>query len=305
MAVTKQTSLHGRRAFLTRQDRMVVRNGFVSGSELGPNIVGPSPDTVSLFDDFLTSFEGTGVADTGRAGLHFLAKCTDTGVKGGLAAVANGVFRITSSETITTATPAASSKSIVGNVEMWKAQQGKGGDERALRMTARVKASGFPTKTSGDWTGIFVGFTDTVAHEVPLYDTGRTGDSGASAVSAASDAVGFMWGTGGDTGWRGVSANSGGGGGANDSGDQQVTLTTVSPTANKWYDLELQMRQGSGDTGEFMTDFYIDGAFKGTIRQAVNPTVALTPVVSFYDTGGAYTCDVDYINVSAPRDTGE
>ena len=304
MTTTKQVSLHGRRLFLTRKDELVSKGGFVAGQEDGPSIAYPSPDRVALFDDFLTGAQGTGVADTGQAGLYFLAKCTDTGVKGRLAATANGVFRVTSSATITTATPANSSKSIVGKALMWKANQGKAG-ENALRMAARIKTSAFPTKTSGDWSGMFIGFTDSIAHEVPMYDTGRTGDSGASAVSPASDAVGFLWGTGGDTGWRGVSANSGGGGLTNDSGDQQVTLTTTAPTANKWIDFELEIGSSAGDTGSMVAKFYIDSLYKGKISSPVNPSVALTPVISYYDTGGANTFDIDWVNVSAARDTGE
>lgn len=304
MSTTKQVSLHGRKAFLTRDDKLAVKGGFVAGGEEGPNVEFPSPDTVALFDDFLTGAHGTGAADTGQAGTFFLAKCTDTGVKGALVDGASGIFRITSSETITTATPASTSKSIVGKALMWKANQGTG-HTSGLRMGARIKTSAFPTKTSGDWAGVFVGFTDTIAHEVPLYDTGRGGDSGASAVSPASDAVGFLWGTGGDTGWRGVAANSGGGGGANDSGDQQVTLTTVLPTANKWTTLEVEMKRGAGDTGGLVANFYIDGRYKGQLKDPVHPANALTPVVSYYDTGGANTFDVDWIAVSAPRDTGE
>src|SRR3990167_1826163 len=103
----------------------------------------------------------------------------------------------------------------------------------------------------------------------------RTGDSGASAVSTASDLVGFLWGTGGDTGWRGVSATSGSGG-ANDSGDQQVTLTTVAPTANVWTTLEVEVIRGLSDTGGHAI-FYVDGVPKGKIDSPVNPSIALRP----------------------------
>ena len=304
MTTTKQVSLHGRRLFLTKEDQLVAKGGIVAGQEDGPSIVFPAPDRVAIFDDFHGGAHGTGAADTGQAGLYFLVKCTDTGLKTSLAATANGVLRITSSATITTATPAGSSEVIVGKALQWKANQGKAGAS-ALRMAARIKTTAFPTKTSGDWAGMFVGFTDTIAHEVPIYDTGRGGDSGASAISPASDAVGFMWGTGGDTGWRGVSANSGGGGGANDSGDQQVTLTTALPTANKWIDLEVEIGSNSGDTGSMVAKFYIDGRYKGKLDSPVNPSVALAPVISYYDTGGANTFDIDWVNVSAARDTGE
>lgn len=303
MATTKQVSLHGRKAYLTRNGRLNVVTGFASGDEDGPSMFYPAPSTVALLDDFISSQQGTGVADTGQAGIHFLAKCTDTGVKSAIADVPNGVLRITSSATITTPTPAGSSKSIVGKQLIWKAAQGKELDY-GLRMSARVRASGFPTKTSGDWTGLFVGFTDTTAHEVPVYDTGGV----VADTSPASDCVGFLWGTGGDTGFRGYSANSGLAGGAADSGDQQVTLTTDLPTANKWYDFEMQIRRdpnsATAPSTDYTCEFWIDGKYKGAIRNPVNQTVQLTPIVSFYDTGGAYVCDVDYINVSAPRDTG-
>jgi hypothetical protein len=295
-------TIHGPKLGISKDDQTVARGGLVAGGGTKPSIVFPAPDTVALFEDFLTDMSGTSAVDTGAAGQFFLAKCTDTGVKGALVAGTNGVFEITSSATITTATPAGSSKTIVGRQLAWKANQGPGAHSGRLRMAARVKASQYPTKTSGDWSGFFVGFTDSTAHEVPIHDTGRTGDSGASAVSTASDLVGFLWGTGGDTGIRGVSATSGSGG-ANDSGDQQVTLTTVLPTANTWMVLEVEVQRGAGDTGGTAT-FFIDGVPKGKINSPVNPAVALTPVVSYYDTGGAGLFDVDWINCSAARDTG-
>ena len=320
MSISMLKGLHRRAFGISKDDQVMAPSGYVAGGDGKPAIVFPSPDTVAVFEDFFvnplagvgaTLDTGTGaaaakgsvlLADTGLAGSHFLAKCTDTGVKGGLQAGTNGVYRITSSATITTATPANSSKSIVGPQLAWKGNSGPGAQSGRLRMSARIKANQYPSKTSGDWSGIFVGFTDNTAHEVPIHDTGRTGDSGASAVTTANDAVGFLWGTGGDTGWRGVSATSGSGG-ANDSGDQQVTLTTAAPTANVWTTLEVELHRGISDTGGTAT-FYIDGIPKGSINSPVNPTIALTPIVSYYDTGGAGLFDIDWINVSAPRDTG-
>ena len=312
--------VHRRSLGIGNNDQVMAPYGLEAGGDGKPTVVFPGPDTVAVFEDFfvnplagVSAMLDTGVgvaaakgsvllADTGLAGVYFLPKCTDTGVKGGLVAGTNGVYRITSSATITTATPANSSKSIVGPQLAWKANQGPGAQSGRLRMSARVKASAYPSKTSGDWSGIFVGFTDSTAHEVPIHDTGRTGDSGASAVSTASDLVGFLWGTGGDTGWRGVSATSGSGG-ANDSGDQQVTLTTVAPTANVWTTLEVEVIRGLSDTGGHAI-FYVDGVPKGKIDSPVNPAIALTPVISYYDTGGANTFDIDWVNVSGPRDTG-
>src|SRR3990167_8309619 len=107
MTMTKQVSLHGKRACLTKDDILVGRGGIAAGGDDKPTIVLPgAPDTVAVFEDFLTDMSGTAALDTGAAGQFFLARCTDTGVKGALVAGTNGVFRITSSETITTATPA-------------------------------------------------------------------------------------------------------------------------------------------------------------------------------------------------------
>lgn len=304
MSKAIQKGLHRRSLGLGYDNELIARDGYVSGGEGKPTVVFPGPDTVALWEDFLTDHSGMPQVDTGAAGLHFLAKCTDTGVKGSVVAGTNGVFRITSSETIATVTPVACSKSVLGRQLMWKADQGANTAGR-LRMSARIKSSITPHKTEGtrpDRVGMFIGFTDNIAHEVPIHDTGRTGDSGASAVSSANDCVGFLWSSDGDTGWRGVSATSGSGG-ANDSGDQQVLLTPTKPVANAWTTLEVEVRRNQGDTGGTAI-FYIDGVQKGRITSPINPTIAMTPIVQFYDTGGLGTFDIDYINVSAPRDTG-
>lgn len=304
MSLSILKGLHRRALGIANGDQIIAPQGYVSGGDGKPALYHPSPDTVALFDDFLTgNLTGT-VSDTGLAGLHFSAKCTDTGVKGAMVDGTSGVFRITSSETITTVTPVACSKSIIGKALAWKGNQGPGALSGRLRMGARIKSTIYPHKTSltGDRIGIFVGFTDNLAHEVPIHDTGVTGDSGASAVSTANDCVGFLWSTDGDTGWRGVSATSGSGG-ANDSGDQKALLTTAIPTVNTWVTLEVELQRGISDTGGKAT-FYIDGVPKGTISSPVNPTIPLVPLVQFYDTGGAGLFDSDWIGVSGPRDTG-
>jgi len=51
MTVTKQVSLHGKRAFLTKEDILVARNAVAAGGDDKPTIVLPgSPDTVAVFD---------------------------------------------------------------------------------------------------------------------------------------------------------------------------------------------------------------------------------------------------------------
>ena len=301
-----------RDAGLSHDGHLIATKGFVAGGDGKPAIVLPAPDIVAFFDDFLTDASGFGMSDTGLhtmtindtgiAGQFFYSKTGDTGIKGGLVAGTNGVYRITSSETVGTATADASSRGIVGKQLAWKANQGPGPQSGRLRMSARVKMSAYPTASSGDLAGMFVGFTDSGGHELPAYDTGRTGDSGASAVVVASDLVGFLWGSRGDTGFRGIS-NTSGSGGTNDSGAQQVTLTTTAPTDNKWVTLEVEIHRGISDTGGTAT-FYIDGQPKGSISSPINLANALTPCVYFNDTGGAVNFDIDWINVSAPRDTG-
>jgi len=303
MSISMLKGIHRRVLGLSKDDQVIGKNGFVAGGGGGPVIVFPSPDTVALFEDFLTDASGFGMSDTGLhtmtindtgvAGQFFYSKTGDTGIKGGLQAGTNGVYRITSSLTVATATPAAASRGLVGKRLAWKANQGPGNESGRLRFGARIKANQYPTATSGDWAGMFFGFTDSGGHETPVYDTGRSGDSGASAVTVASNLVGFLWGTGGDTGWRGVSAKST----AGDSGDQQVTLTTAAPTANKWVTLEVEVTGG-------VAKFYVDGIPKGSISAPVSSSAALTPCVYFHDTGGATNLDIDWINVSAPRDTG-
>src|SRR5688572_22693803 len=122
MSVPVLKGIHRRALGLTKDDQVIAQAGFVAGGDGRPAIVFPSPDTVAIFDDFMTDLSGTGAAvDTGAAGQFFLAKCTDTGVKGSLVAGTNGVYEITSSASITTPTPTGSSKIIVGKQLAWKA----------------------------------------------------------------------------------------------------------------------------------------------------------------------------------------
>src|SRR3990167_1826160 len=116
--------VHRRSLGIGNNDQVMAPYGLEAGGDGKPTVVFPGPDTVAVFEDFfvnplagVSAMLDTGVvvaaakgsvllADTGLAGSHFIPKCTDTGVKGGLQAGTNGVYRITSSATITTATPA-------------------------------------------------------------------------------------------------------------------------------------------------------------------------------------------------------
>lgn len=286
MSVTKQVSLHGKRAYITPDDQLVGRNGFVAGGDGKPAIVFPSPDTVAIFDDFFTSIGADLVGDTGIAGQHFITRKGDTGTTGLITAGANGLFRFTPSQTATTPGVAGTTYGFVGPQLSWKANQGPGAYSGRLRFGARIKKSVF----TGGEHGVFVGFTDTTAAEMPVYDTGGSADG-----AAATNAVGIGWNLGADTGWVGRAVD----------GDvlQSVQLTTVVPTANTYVTLEVEVSRGVNDTGGTAT-FYIDGIPRGKIDNPLNMTTALTPCVYGYDTGGASLLDVDWVNVSAPRDTG-
>lgn len=266
----RQVSLHGKRLYIDNDDHVVSGKAFAAGGVNKPLIVMPgSPDVVAVWEDFL---------DTGGD----LAVFSDTGSAAhGQVAGTNGVHRIT---------PAASSVAdpsvVVGRQLAWKPNQGPGEFSGHLRMVARVKRSAI----TGGMAGMFVGFTDVVAAEVPIHDTGA-----ASPIATATDAVGIMFNTDGDTGWVGASVDAG--------GSVQTTPLDTGLAAGLWDVLEVEIRRGGADTGG-QAIFKINGAVSGYIDNPVNISTALTPIVAIYDTGGAGTVDIDYINVSAPRDTG-
>ena len=276
MSITKQKSLHGRKAYTSTDDQLVGAKGTAAGQPEGPHIVhGQAPEWVGLFDDFL----GDVIAD------EWNAVEGDTGHSQGIAALTNGVYRLTNSATAA-ATPAGVNQ--LTSALNWKANQGPGGQFGRLRIGARIKAANY---TFG---GLFVGFTDNASAEMPAYDTGG------ALFTQAADCVGFLIGENGDTGWVGVSAKST----AGDSGDQSVALST-SPTAGVYTTLEVEVSRGNSDTGGAAT-FYVDGIAKGQISSPIASTTALTPTVAVFDVdaAGAPVVDIDWINVSAPRDTG-
>lgn len=279
-------SKHGTKLGISQDDQTVAKGGFVAGGNNKPSIVFPAPDTTAIFDDFYTSVGADLVGDTGIAGQHFITRKGDTGTTGLITAGTNGVFRFTPSATATTATVAGTAFGMVGPQLSWKANQGPGAYSGRLRIAARVKKSLY----TGGHHGLFVGFTDTVAAEMPFHDTGATADK-----ATASNAFGIGWNVEGDTGFMGFAVD----------GDaaQEVALTTTAPTANTYVTLEAELRRGINDTGGTVT-FYVDGIRKGQISKPCNVSTALTPCVYGYDTGGAALLDVDWVNVAAARDTG-
>jgi hypothetical protein len=161
-------------------------------------------------------------------------------------------------------------------------------------MGARIKKAdwGQASGVKTGYAGLFVGFTDNAAMEMPVHDTG--GAAG-GITATASNAVGFMHNSNGDTGWVGVGVDGG--------VVQSALLGEAEATNNKYVTVEVEVHRGLSDTGGTAT-FYIDGIPQGQINNPCNSSTALTPVIAMYDTGGASVLDVDWVNVSAPRDTG-
>lgn len=286
MSVSMLKGVHRRALGISKDDQVMAPSGFVAGGDGKPAIVGPAPDTVAYFEDFL--------GDTVAGELNYFEG--DTGASGTLLAGTNGIFRILLSAS-GAMTPAGGAGLNMGALN-WKANQGYGRGAGRLRMGARVR---LPKVVShGVDTGIgsvFVGFTDTTAAEFPIYDTGAA----AGPISPAADAVGFLWGARADTGWTAVSAKST----AGDSGDQQA-LTGVVPVQGKWTTLEVEISRGISDTGG-QAVFYIDGVPRARINSPVKSDVALTPVIAICGlqaNANTNLVDIDYIAVSAPRDSG-
>lgn len=263
-----------RDAGLSKDGQMMARNGFVAGGEGKPVIVMPGPDTVAVFDDFLGDLVGdewiVGSSDTGQA--------ANTGVLATSAVSAtNGVYRMTSSAS-STQTPAGGAQSINGPPN-WKANQGR------MRFGARVKIE----TLAGN--NVFVGLTDTGGTELAVYDTGAA----AGVITPAADYVGFLKAGGAgatDGSWRFVAGKA---------GTDQAAATGVTPTANVYDTLEVEVSQD----GNVATGFINGKSVAQFTSAAVTPTVALAGGVWRANTeAAADAIDVDWINISAARDTG-
>lgn len=280
MSISFLKGIHRRMLGITRDDQVIARDGFVAGGDDRPAIVLPGcPTHVALFDDFL----GDLVAD------EWAFVEGDTGFTGAVETGTGGIFRILSSNTGGVA-PTANGALTQGLFKNWKANMG-GPKAGRLRLTARVKLENI-TRTA-DRIHAFIGFSDSGGAEMPAYDTG------AGIISNAADLVGFLFAPGGDTGWSLISVKST----AGDSGDQLV-VAGVGPTANTYTTLEVEVRSGLSDTGG-RAHFWIDGVKRGTIDSPVGSAIALTPWLGFWcqDTGDQFF-DIDYVAISAPRDTG-
>lgn len=268
--------IHRRALGLSKDDQVMGRGGFVAGGEGKPVVVLPSSDTVALFDDFLGDLVAgewiAGSSDTGQT-------APSTGVLATSAVSAtNGVYRMTSSAS-STQTPVGGAQSLNGPPN-WKANQGR------VRFGARVKIA----TLAGN--NVFVGLTDTGGTELAVYDTGG------GIITPAADYVGFLKGGGaGASGdsltWRAVAGKA---------GTDQSATTGITPTANVYDVLEVELPGTDGN----VANFYINGKSVAKFTSAaVTPTVALAGGVWRSNTeAAADAVDIDWINISAARDTG-
>lgn len=273
MSMNFLKGLHKRFVGVSRDDQVVARSGFVAGGEGKPVIVLPAPDTVAIFDDFL----GDVVADEWIAGSSDTGQATGTGVIATSAVgFTNGAYRLQSSAS-STQTPAGGAQSI-NTPPNWKANQGR------LRFGARLKTAVLAGNS------VFVGLTDTGGTEIAAYDTGG------GIITPAGDYAGFIWsGEGGATqqAYRAVAGKAG--------VDQSAT-TGITPVANVYDVLEVELPGADGN----VANFYINGKSVAQFTSAaVTPTVAMAGGVWRANTeGAADAVDVDWINISAARDTG-
>lgn len=270
----------------TPLSQVIMPGGFEAGGEGRPTIVFPGPDTVAVFDDFHANSDtgsGTDFPSKFRQG-YWIKGSSDTGqtvpatgvVGNSVSSLTNGVYRMTSSAT-STQDPQAGAQSL-NSPPQWKANQGR------LRFSARLKIA---TLLGNN---VFVGFTDTGGTELPVYDTGSV-----TLLTPAADFVGFLKGGGAgavNTTWRAVAGKA---------NVDQVATTGITPTANVYNTLEIEISQDGAKA-----DFWIDGILKASINTAaVTATVPLGAGVWRSNTeGAADAIDIDWVNVSAARDTG-
>lgn len=300
MSKKRQVSLHGKRAYITEHDEFVAYNAIATGGVDRPSVVLPgSPSTVAIFDDFL--------GDTGRpfrAGTDYHWRVldgdtgTDTGSNVYMTPATSGILRIKNGDTPVNGTRMG----ITGGLQ-WKGNQGSipTDSKNGLRFGVRLKGGngtdtgGYDTykDTGQSTTNIWVGFTDTIASEIPVIDTGGV------IISTATNAVGIGFSSkasGGDTGWVGYAVNGG--------VDATPVVLDTGITAGVYDTVEVEIHHGPSDTGGTAT-FWINGQVAGSIAAPVAMNVALAPQVLVWgDSGGGTQVDVDWINVSAPRDTG-
>lgn len=259
-----KTSLHGKKVGLTYTDKLLCPQGFVSGDE-GNQFLLPSPNTVTMFDDFLGSAASTAWTYT---------EGTDTTTaNGAVSAAVNGVFLLTGGDSAGTV---AADGAQLNSLLQWKASSG------SLVFQTRVKLASIAS------VSCFFGFTDTTSLEQPI----ESASSADTLTTTATDAVGFMFDTNMSTDhwwFAGV---------ANDV-DATAKDTGFAPVADTYETFRIEVDTSGNAVG------YRNGlpVASTKLSGAVTASVALTPVfiVRPLSAAAGKTLSVDYIAVSSDR----
>lgn len=260
-----RTSLHGNLVGLDYDDRLIVPSGFVAGRG-GKKIHLPSPEVVSLFDDFL----GDVIADQWNLLEGTDSATTDAAI---LAGGIGGVLRLTTGDA---GTGLAADMVQITQALQWQASNG------GLAFEARFKMSAITTCYA------FLGFTDLATTlEAPI-------ESAASAdtiTTNASDAVGFMFDTrmATDNWWLvGVAGNT----------DATAQNSGYAPVADTYATFRIEVNT-SGAAKFFYNGVKIGSVMSGALTAATD----LTPTIALSKTSvtASMTGDLDYVHVSMKR----
>jgi hypothetical protein len=276
--------------------------GLSSGGDGFPTIVSPSWNQVAFFDDFVGIYPT--LQNLGDTGLdhYYNVRGTDTGRDNGVEYLTGGptAVRLTAPQNFPVSN-GGGAPDMQGLVlgRNFAATQGR------VRFVARLRNA--DTGTTPNGVSIFAGFTDdTGTTEVAFYvDTGEGAGPTGEISAKATNAVGWLYDTIPDTGsgltearWCGVAVNA-----------DAVSAPVIAArglTPNVWDIVEVVVDNGQADF--WLYDKNGAGTRVGRIAAPVAATSKLVPVVSI--TGHQVTTDkvnrldVDFLHVSANRDTG-
>lgn len=265
---SKQVSFHGHRDYLTHEGEHITKGVFATGGEF---VTGNKAGTIIMPGSpgrvaVFDDFLGDLLGD------EWASASGDSGAGAGVA-VATGTGGIAQATLTGHGTTHAAPVALTqGLMKQWKANQGN------LRLSARVKAS---THTD---VRLFVGFGDSGGAETPIYDTG--------GGVTANVATGIGWittPTASGVVWKGVNAAG------------TAVTSDIAPVDNVYDVLEIDLGPDSGQQALFIHN----GNPVGTIANPVNAATAMTPWIGAFATAAAAsTTDIDFVNVSANRDTG-
>lgn len=217
-----------------------------------------------FWDDFLAAAIEGRLSSTAGSGTGNAAATTVAGAMNG---------EITMKSASDNGTNAANGTALTFDQLNWKANQGGCVFEARLKVDVITNCY------------IFMGFTDTISTTVEC----PTSLSTLTPASDATDAAGFLFDTAATNDfWHlsGVKADT----------DAAVVNTNNAPVAATYQTLRVELDKSGALYG------YIDGAYVGTIANALTATVGLTPAIVISNrTASQKILTVDYIAVQQNR----